>query len=212
MTDPKCAGCGKLNCMQSAPSSEPPKFCPMENFGETIEGAVEEYKNDEEKKKLALSSARVECEGYGKWTRVEETIHFARKIGAKKIGIATCVGLRKESQILTEILESNEFEVMSVCCKAGGVDKCEIGLTQEEKIMEGFHEPICNPVAQARVLNEIGTDMNIVVGLCVGHDMLFLKEAEAPTTVLVVKDRVTGHNPVAALYLSSFYYRKLFSV
>jgi len=48
--------------------------------------------------------------------------------------------------------------------------------------------------------------------LCVGHDALFLKEVEAPTTVLVVKDRVTGHNPVAVLYLSQFYYRKLFSV
>ena len=212
MIEPKCAACGKLNCMQASPSSEPPKFCPMENFGETIDAATAEYKDDPEKRELALNSARVEGEGYGKWTRVEETIHFARKIGAKKIGIATCVGLRKESQMLTEILESNGIEPVSVCCKTGGVDKCEIGLKQEEKILEGFHESICNPVAQARILNEIGTDMNIMMGLCVGHDMLFLKEADAPTTVLVVKDRVTGHNPVAALYLSPMYYRRLFSV
>ena len=212
MTEPKCASCGKLNCMQSAPSAAPPEFCPMENFGETIKAAVEEYKDDPLKKKLALGSARVEGEGYGKWTRVEETIHFARNIGAKKIGIATCIGLQKESRLLADILESNGFEPVSVCCKAGGVDKCEIGLTQEEMILEGFFESICNPVAQARILNEIGTDMNIMMGLCVGHDALFLKEVEAPTTVLVVKDRVTGHNPVAALYLSQFYYRKLFSV
>lgn len=212
MIEPKCAGCGKLNCMQASPSSEPPKFCPMESFGEAISGAVAEYRDDPVKRKLALASARVEGEGYGNWTRVEETIHFARKIGAKKIGIATCVGLRRESQMLSDILESNDLAPVSVCCKAGGVDKCEIGLNQEEKVLEGFHESICNPVAQARILNEIGTDMNIMMGLCVGHDMLFLKEAEAPTTVLVVKDRVTGHNPVAALYLSSMYYRKLFSV
>ncbi len=184
----------------------------MENYGETIEIATAEYKSDPQKERLALAAARVEGRGYGRWTRVEETIHFAREIGAKKIGIATCVGLRKESQLLAEILESNGLEPVSVCCKTGGVDKCEIGLTQEEKIMEGFHESICNPVAQARILNEIGTEMNIMMGLCVGHDMLFLKEAEAPTTVLVVKDRVTGHNPVAALNLSHFYYRKLFSV
>ena len=212
MKDPKCASCGKLNCMQSAPQSEPPKFCPMENFPEIVKAAVAEYRDDPLKEKLALSAARVEAEGYGKWTRVEETIHFARKIGAKKIGVATCVGLLKESQTLAEILESAGMEPVSVCCKTGGVDKCEIGLEQEEKILEGFYEAICNPVAQARVLNEIGTDMNILMGLCVGHDMLFLKEAEAPTTVLVVKDRVTGHNPAAALYLSQFYYRKLFSV
>lgn len=212
MKDPKCASCGKLNCIQSAPSSDPPQFCPMENFKETVEAAVAEYRNDPLKEKIALNSARVEGEGYGRWTRVEETIHFARKIGAKKIGIATCIGLRKESQTLAEILESNGMEPVSVCCKTGGVDKCEIGLEQEEKVMEGFHESICNPVAQARILNEIGTDMNIMMGLCVGHDILFLKEAEAPTTVLVVKDRVTGHNPAAPLYLSQLYYRKLFSV
>lgn len=212
MNEPKCAACGKLNCMQSAPSSEPPKFCPMENFGGVIDAAVAEYKDDTAKRDIALNSARVEGEGYGKWTRVEETIHFAHKIGAKKIGIATCVGLKKESRTLAEILESNGLEPISVCCKAGGVDKCEIGLTQEEKVMEGSHESICNPVAQARILNEIDADMNIMMGLCVGHDMLFLKEAKAPTTVLVVKDRVTGHNPAAALYLSPLYYRKLFSV
>ena len=212
MEDPKCASCGQLNCMQSAPTSPPPKFCPAENFGDIIAAAVEEYKDDPVKKKLALSAACVEGEGYGRWTRVEETIHFARRIDAKKIGIATCIGLQKESQMLAEILESNGLEPISLCCKAGGIDKCEIGLEQEEKILEGFHEAICNPIAQARIFNEIGTDMNIMVGLCVGHDMLFLKEAEAPTTVLVAKDRVTGHNPVAALYLSHFYYRKLFSV
>ncbi|MBI5118976.1 DUF1847 domain-containing protein [Candidatus Poribacteria bacterium] len=212
MNEPKCAYCGKLNCMQSAPASGPPDFCPMQNFSGIISSTIAEYKDDPQKSKLALAAARVEGEGYGRWSRVEETIIFARKIGAKKIGIATCIGLLKESQMLMRILEENEFEPVSVCCKTGGKDKTEIGLKQEEKIAEGFFEAICNPVAQARILNEVGTDMNIIMGLCVGHDMLFLKEAKAPTTVLVVKDRVTGHNPAAALYTSHFYYRKLFSV
>lgn len=212
MKEPNCAACGKLNCMQSAPTAKRPDFCPMENFGEIISGTITEYKEDPLKSTLALNSARIEGEGYGQWTRVQETVLFARRIGAKKIGIATCVGLLKESQMLARILEENGFEPVSVCCKTGGVDKTEIGLKQEEKILEGFFESICNPLAQARVLNEVGTDMNIMVGLCVGHDMLFLKEARAPTTVLVAKDRVTGHNPAAALYTAHFYYRKLFSV
>ncbi len=42
-----------------------------------------------------------------------------------------------------------------------------------------------------------------------GHDSLFFKYSEAMTTVLVAKDRVTGHNPVAALYTSSTYYARL---
>jgi uncharacterized metal-binding protein len=43
----------------------------------------------------------------------------------------------------------------------------------------------------------------------VGHDSLFFSFAEAPTTVLAVKDRVTGHNPLAAIYLSDTYYQKI---
>jgi uncharacterized metal-binding protein len=68
---------------------------------------------------------------------------------------------------------------------------------------------MCNPISQAEILNNEGAEFNIVVGLCVGHDSLFFKYAKAPTTVLVAKDRVFGHNPAAALYLSSSYYRKL---
>ena len=55
----------------------------------------------------------------------------------------------------------------------------------------------------------MGTDLNVLVGLCVGHDALFFKYAEAFTTVLAVKDRVTGHNPLAALYPWHIYYRFL---
>jgi uncharacterized metal-binding protein len=51
--------------------------------------------------------------------------------------------------------------------------------------------------------------MNIIVGLCVGHDMLFTKYSDAPVTTLVTKDRVTGHNPVSVLYGQNFYYRRL---
>jgi uncharacterized metal-binding protein len=38
--------------------------------------------------------------------------------------------------------------------------------------------------------------------------MLLAKHATAPTTTLVAKDRVTGHNPVAALS-GGFYFRRL---
>ena len=54
--------------------------------------------------------------------------------------------------------------------------------------------------------------MNFTVGLCVGHDALFNKYSEAPVSALIVKDRVTGHNPAAALYLSDGYYKKLYNI
>jgi uncharacterized metal-binding protein len=52
-------------------------------------------------------------------------------------------------------------------------------------------------------------DFNLLLGLCVGHDSLFFRHASAPTTVLAVKDRVTGHNPLAAVYTCGTYYRKI---
>ena len=62
---------------------------------------------------------------------------------------------------------------------------------------------------QAQLLNEAGTELNIVMGLCVGHDSLFYKHAKAVTTTLVVKDRVLVHNPVMALYTAEGYYVNL---
>lgn len=94
-------------------------------------------------------------------------------------------------------------------CKIGAVDKTEIGIPNEKKLNHGCgHESMCNPIMQAKVLAEQETDFNIVIGLCVGHDTLFLKHSEAPTTVMIVKDRVLGHNPVAALYTANSMYSR----
>lgn len=92
-------------------------------------------------------------------------------------------------------------------CKVGSVDKEEIGIGRELKIKCDSFEACCNPVLQARLLNEQETGLNVVIGLCVGHDALFGKHSEAPVTTLITKDRVTGHNPAAALYTANFYYK-----
>ena len=41
-----------------------------------------------------------------------------------------------------------------------------------------------------------------------GHDTLFLRHSHAPTTVMIVKDRVLAHNPVAALYTANGMYSR----
>jgi len=102
------------------------------------------------------------------------------------------------------------FEVVSVCCKTGAVPKERIGIKKEQKIKgPESYEAMCNPISQAEILNSENVDFNILLGLCVGHDSLFIKYAKAPITVLVAKDRVTGHNPAAALYTTSTYYARL---
>jgi uncharacterized metal-binding protein len=142
-------------------------------------------------------------------TRMEEIVEFSRKMKYRKLGLAFCIGLAKEAAVVGEILRTKGFEVISILCKAGRIPKERIGIKDEEKIFRGTEEFMCNPIFQAKLLNEEKTDLNILLGLCVGHDILFFKYAKAPTTVLAVKDRVTGHNPLVPIYLSASYYQKL---
>lgn len=142
-------------------------------------------------------------------TRIVELCEFAKKMGYNRLGLAFCGGLATEGGIVEEILKSHGFEVVSVMCKAGRTSKDLLGLKESEKIHMGTDEPMCNPVFQAKLMNHEKTDFNVLLGLCIGHDSLFFKYAQAPTTVLAVKDRVTGHNPLAAVYLSNSYYRRI---
>ena len=179
----------------------------MRTEEEIYKKSIEEYEKDFIRK-IALNAARVEAEGYLKWTRIEETIEFAKRCGFKKIGIAFCIGLRNEARILTDILEKNGFEVCSVVCKSGSIPKERLGLKDSEKVKPGRYEVICNPIAQAMLLNKENTDLNIILGLCVGHDTLFIMYSKAPVTCLAVKDRVLAHNPLGAIYTSYHYYKK----
>ncbi|ABB24863.1 DUF1847 domain-containing protein [Pelodictyon luteolum] len=206
--EPGCLECGTLNCYRR--EGEFPPFCPGEALDEAALGrALSEYGGDGTDARVAHAAAEVEGLFYGKLTRVEETVEFARRIGARKVGIATCVGLIGETRLFGRILKANGFEYRAALCKAGSVDKADIGIDEELKIRPGSFEGACNPLLQAQLLNGWKSDLNVVVGLCVGHDALFCKHSEAPATTLIVKDRVLGHNPAAALYTSASYYKRV---
>ena len=133
--------------------------------------------------------------------RILEICEFSRKMGYRRLGLVFCMGLFKEAAIVDQILQNQGFETVSVVCKAGSIPKETVGVKGSEKVRIGAkHESMCNPILQAMVVNEAKTDFNVLLGLCVGHDSLFFKYAEAPTTVLAVKDRVTGHNPLGPIY------------
>jgi len=141
--------------------------------------------------------------------RIQEIGEFARKMGYIRLGLVFCAGLAKEAAVVADIFKKHGFEVISVICKAGAIPKEAIGVKDSEKIFIGQHETMCNPILQALIVNEAKTHFNILLGLCVGHDSLFFKNSQAPTTVLAVKDRVTGHNPLAAVYLADSYFRRI---
>lgn len=222
-----CSSCAEIMRKQGTTHcwSEPgtgsarPGYCPSEPHATIIAESFDKYRGDDFDARLARQAARVEGLCYVKtpgsttvqarWTRVEDTLALCKLMGFKKIGIATCIGLLDETNRLSEILTAQGLEPYSACCKAGSIDKLDLDLTEQEKVRPNTFEPACNPIAQAEICNAQATDMNIIMGLCVGHDMLFNKYSQAPVTTLVVKDRVTGHNPVAVLYGQNFYYKRL---
>jgi len=227
-TNFSCSQCSKVwqksgatNCWSKGKDNRPakPGNCPSREHLEVIKESFDLYKGDSDDAKMAQVAARVEGLCYepvpgseavnARWTRVEDTIAFAKLMGYEKIGIATCIGLLEETDRLMAILKGQGFTPVSVCCKTGSIDKLELGLEESDKVRPGTFEPACNPVAQAKLLNRAKTELNIIVGLCVGHDILFTKYSEAPVTTLVVKDRLTGHNPVSVLYGQNFYYKRL---
>ena len=195
-----CANCSVHACSKAKPETLP-KNCPM-RYPELLNQTVEAYGDNRD---FYIASSEIEAQGYGEWVRVREVIEFSKKMNYRKLGLAFCRGLRTEARILAGILKAHDFEVVSVICKAGGVDKTEVGIDEENKVRPGTFEPMCNPIFQAELLNQEKTQFNIALGLCVGHDSLFYKYSEAMVTMLVAKDRVLGHNPVAALYQADGY-------
>ena len=202
-----CVDCGTQNCKFKTRTY--PEFCLTTNLSPEDSAWALEHYEEGRNKEIMIASAEVEYEGYCQWTRVQEIMEFARKIGARKIGVANCIGLINEARIFAKILRANGFEPYAVICKVAGQAKSSMGIPPQ---CEEIGPAMCNPILQARLLNQAGTDLNVVIGLCVGHDSLFYRYSEAYVTTLVTKDRVTGNNPAAALYTSGSYYKKKFGV
>ncbi len=217
--DSTCAKCSVKEKICTTEGGNGPDFCPTKNRTETIGRTLREYEKPEVREFARMASIQ-EAECYKDRhiqpyvlhpvkPRVQEVCEFAKKMGYRKLGIAFCSGLHSEAQALTRILEAQGFKVVSVVCRVGCSPKETIGIRADEKIRIGQFEAMCSPIVQATILNEEKTDFNIMVGLCVGHDSLFFKYSDAFTTALVVKDRVLGHNPVAALYTLGVYYARM---
>ena len=189
-----------------------PAFCPMKHKKDVINDAMVKYEKPDAKK-LLVNSTITEQRAYmnirgrviAVRPRLLEIIKLSAMMGWRKLGVAFCVGVGNEARRVVEILENAGLMVYSVCCKCGSVDKTEWGIKGDDKIMalrgkpEAF-EAGCNPIVQAEILNSENTDLNIIVGLCIGHDIQFNNFSKAPVTTFLVKDRVTGHNPFATLF------------
>ncbi|MCK4343507.1 MAG: DUF1847 domain-containing protein [Phycisphaerae bacterium] len=146
---------------------------------------------------LHRAASAIEARHYCREPRIREIMLFAKEMGYHKLGLAFCIGLADEALTIAEIF-GRGFEVVSVCCKLCGIPKKTFGFAQI--VPDKDPEVMCNPAGQATMLNEAGTELNIICGLCVGHDAIFSMISRAPVTTLIAKDRVLAHNPAGAIY------------
>jgi len=204
-----CIDCEVYKCRYPEVKQSPPQNCPRKNYPRILKQTLEKSRNDSSVRKINIACEEVLKRGHDSlgynWTRMRELIEYAKVLGYKRIGIANCIGLIEESKIIGRILIKAGFQVVLVSCMAGGAPRSKFGLKERDGDSSHF---ACNPLMQAEVLNQEKTDLNVMVGLCLGYDILFIKNSKADVTPLIVKDRVTGHNPVAALYTSKTYYKQ----
>ncbi len=186
----KCALCGQ----------KPKNRCNSEGF-DCTDGTLDlSAYSLAENQNLQNISEQMRAQYGNSQTRLEEIIEFSLRVGFARLGIAFCIGLANEAAFIAAVLQK-KFKVDSVCCKMSGLNKDEHSMA---KINPDKFEVACNPIGQARMLNRAKTDLNIQMGLCLGHDILFQKYSEAPVTVLVVKDRALANNPMGVAYGSDW--------
>jgi uncharacterized metal-binding protein len=200
----QCHQCKENECLARYPKGIP-EYCQAQKFLDLVEESKRRYLEPDDSR-FHLAAAKVLKRGGYDWSRVQQCIEFARELGARKVGLAVCVGLIREGREFARFLDRAGFEVISVACMVGGLSPQETGIPDEWVNQLGIS---CNPIAQAGIMNREGTELNFIYGLCVGHDTIFIKHSKAPVTYVVAKDMVTGNNPGAVL--TSPYHRMKFA-
>ena len=146
---------------------------------------------------VALEEERTLC-------RLAELVYFALEMGYRRLGVAFCEDLREPASILTGVLR-RFFEVVAVGCKVRG-EPAEThsgnGGGPGGQTLGG--DVPCDPRNVATVLNSRNTDLNVLVGFCVGADCIFSRNSNAPVTTVFLKDKSLANNPIGAVY--SHYY------
>ena len=107
-----------------------------------------------------------------------------------KIGLAYCYGMEQTAMKIKKIFIENSLDIIPISCSVGGLTQSEINTAS------CIHKVSCNPIGQAEQLNSENVDLTIVMGICLGHDILLHKNLNMDFTTLVVKDRVYNNNPI----------------
>lgn len=185
----KCSDCQILACAKRDIENMP-KDCP--SLDEELMLDIKTQYIGEIDSKLSHESAMTHIEATERLSRLDETIDFIRRCGYKNIGIAFCKMSKKDAHIVADRLVKEGFTVNSVVCSIGGISDKMLERENETVFKDKGYSTMCNPIGQATLLETSGTQFNILMGLCVGHDTMFVLHSKTPMTVLSIKDRKIG--------------------
>ncbi|SDP84157.1 DUF1847 domain-containing protein [Desulforhopalus singaporensis] len=161
--------CPKQDCWRSG-DKKMPSYCVANTYLEEIEAAKREYRKDENIR-LYSAACEVGAVNDGFRPRIEEALHFAKQLNCTRVGLAACAAFENETRILKSLFRKEGIQVFCTNCPIGGVTAEERGLPQ----LAEYINSACNPIAQAKILNRERTELNFIVGLCMGHDMVYVK-------------------------------------
>jgi uncharacterized metal-binding protein len=186
--------CKKQGCWgeENAPI---PTYCQANKYKETIERIKENY-SEQDIIDMYRAACVVGAKNDGIRTRIEEALDFVKQMNYIRIGFAACLAFDQEMSLVKKLFIKRDLEVIVAGCQIGNLSAIDRGTPELAK----YGNSTCNPIGQAEILNKESTHLNFIVGLCMGHDILFSEHSKAPVSTLFVKDRMTGNNPIAALH------------
>lgn len=180
-----CTTCTDKMCRKSQTSCEQEIFEKSEVIGL--------YQNQNTREIVKAAAELVDAGRAGTLSRVEEIIEYAKLMKYHKIGIAYCYGMEQYAKALETLLTAEFFDVSAVSCSVGGLKQSEVNDSS------CIHKVSCNPLGQAQQLNAEEIDLTLVVGICLGHDILLNRNLKMDFTTLVVKDRKNNHAPLQGI-------------
>ena len=187
--------CTQMGCWRGEDKGIP-SYCQANHYVTEIEKAKDEYA-DPDVVDIYTAACVVGKKNDGYRPRIEEALDFAKEMKFSRVGFAACVAFGRELTVIGKLFEEAGIEVFSAGCQIGRVSATDRGLPHLEEYPD--NSP-CNPIAQAEILNKEQTQLNYIIGLCMGHDILFSSYSRAPVSTLIVKDRLLANNPAAAVY------------
>ncbi len=180
-----CTTCNDKVCRKSQTS------CEREIFKKTE--IIDQYQGQHTSQIVKAAAELVDGGRAGTLSRMEEIIEYAKLMKYQKIGIAYCYGMEQYAKAIETLLTDEWFDVSAVSCSVGGLMQSEVNDSS------CIHKISCNPLGQAAQLNTEEVDLTLVVGICLGHDILLNRTLNMDFTTLVVKDRKNNHAPLLGI-------------